>query len=363
MRVLRGFFEVVVEAALSWSKDKVSLFAAAIAFYTIFSLTPLVSLTVALAGLVFGPAAAEGEIVEQISQFLQPEAAILVQDLLETALDSASGVTVISIAIVLFGASGVFNQTKRALDVIFGVLPQADNGLRGLLEYAKTRALTFLMVFVMGFLLIGALALNTIVGIFNDLLLQWIPRLSPLLPSVSLIISPIIMLIFFSVLFKTLPDIRIAWRDVWLGALMTTGLFLLGNYLITFYLFRTGSVASVYGATSSLIVILLWIYYSAQIVLYGAEFTKVYARRFGRGILPSDSAIFIAERYVEEMPEMDKVWRFDEPEQMQPELIFPESAETPPAPSSSGRKAVAAGLMGLASGLFLGFLASVFRDD
>ncbi len=360
MRALRAFFGVVVAAGEAWSLDKVSLFAAAIAYYTIFSLTPLLALTVALAGIVFGPSAVEGEIVSQIEQIVGPEAAVLVENLLESALQGASEATIISIVIVLFGASGVFNQTKRALDVIFGVIPRADNGVQGVFGYIKTRSLSFLMVFVMGLLLLSFLALNTLFSVFSEFVIKEFPAIGQTLPSVNTLVSPVILFVFFSLIFKTLPDIEIAWRDVWLGAAVTTGLFLLGGYVISFYL-RLNVVASVYGAASSLIVILVWIYYSAQIVLYGAEFTKVYARRLGRGIRPSESAQFIAERYLEETPELEMVRRLPEPVP-DLEVIFEETAE-PTEPRPQRRQTIAAGLIGLATGLFLGFLASLRGDD
>jgi len=361
MRIVKSTFSLLVEAASAWSQDKASLYAAAIAYYMAFSIAPLLVLTIAIAGRVFGQVAVEGQIVAQVDEFIGAEAAVLLQNLLSNAVGRSSSFTLISALILLWAASGVFNHLKRALDIIYGVIPKQMPWVEGAVHFVRTRALTFLMVLFIGLLMLTALALNTIAATFGSWLIQYFPDLAAINTHVSRFITPILVFTLFSLLFKMLPDARVAWRDVWLGSLVTTLLFSFGVYLIGIYL-TVASVGSVYGAASSLIVALVWIYYSTQILMFGAEFTKVYANRYGRRIVPRRTATSLAEHYgniqdieePEEEPEPDERIYFAAPEPEPEELA---------APRQQKRKQFAAGLIGLATGLFLAFVGQMMKDD
>lgn len=363
MRIIKAVFSLIIDSATAWNQDKASLYAAAIAYYMVFSIAPLLVFIISIAGRFFGQVAVEGEIVAQVEGFIGPEAALLLQNLLSSALDSSSSFTIISVAILLWAASGVFNHLKRALDIIYGVIPKQIPGIGGFIHMVRTRALTFLMVLFMAFLLLAALALNTVAATFGHWLVQFLPDLAALNTYVTRFITPFIMFTLFSILFKMLPEARVAWRDVWLGSLVTTLLFLLGVYFIGIYL-SVANVGSVYGAAGSLIVALVWIYYSTQILMYGAEFTKVFANRYGTRIVPRSTATSLAEHY----NNVQTVEIEDEDEEPEPiERIYfgtPNSdIDEPSAPSQQKRKQLAAGLIGLAIGLLLAFVGQFINDD
>ncbi|UCC51928.1 MAG: YihY/virulence factor BrkB family protein [Anaerolineaceae bacterium] len=363
MRILKAIFILFRDAGIAWGQDKASLYAAAIAYYMVFSIAPLLVLSIAIAGRVFGQVAVEGEVVAQVEQFVGPEAAILLQSLLQNAISGSSSFTLISVAILLWAASGVFNHLKRALDIIYGVIPKQLPGLKGALHVIRTRFLTFAMVLFMGVLLLAALAINAVAATLGNFLTEYFPDLIDINTYVTRFIAPFIMFLLFSTLFKMLPEARVAWRDVWLGSLVTTLLFMLGIYIIGIYLSMT-NVGSVYGAAGSLIVVLVWIYYSTQILMFGAEFTKIYANRYGRRIVPRRSATSLAEHYnsiaTNQLPETEP-----EPEARE-RIYFGTPIQEPPeapAPEQQTRKQIAAGLPGLALGLFLSFIGQFLRDD
>ncbi len=296
MRIVKAIFNLLVDAGTAWSQDKASLYAASIAYYMTFSIAPMLVLAIAIAGRVFSQAAIEGEIVAQAQTLIGPEAALLLQNLLQSASFGSSSFTIISSLFLLWAASGVFNHLKRALDIIYGVTRRPMPPSRGILHAIRTRFFAFAMVIFMGLLLLIALALNTVVTAMGSYLVEYFPELTVANSTIARFIAPSIMFLLFGIIFKALPEAHIAWRDVWLGAGVTTLLFLLGNFFISYYLTIT-NIGSVYGAAGSLIVVLVWIYYSAQIVMYGAEFTKLFAIRYGSGILPSREAITLAEFY------------------------------------------------------------------
>ena len=296
MRILKEIINLFLDAAMAWNRDKASLYAASIAYYMTFSLAPMLVLTISIASRVFSQAVIEGQLVSQIETFVGAEAAILLQNLLRNARIGSSSFTIISILILLWAASGVFNHLKRALDIIYGVTPRPMPATEGVLHYLRNRSFSFAMVLFMGILLLIALSLNTVITSMGSFLVEHIPELSEVNTTITRFIAPTIMFVLFGIVFKTLPEARIAWRDVWLGSAVTTLLFLLGNVFIGYYL-SISNVASVYGAAGSFIIMLAWIYYSAQMVMYGAEFTKIFAIRYGGGIVPSSQAITLAEFY------------------------------------------------------------------
>jgi membrane protein len=276
-----------------WSNDKCSRLGAALSYYTIFSLAPLLLLVVSIAGLAFGRAAAEGRILDEMVGIVGADAAKVIQEALAKTSKPSDGVVgvVISVVVLLVGATGVMVELQDALNTVWKVVPKPNRGIRG---FIRNRLLSIAMILSLGFLLLVSLVVSAVLsaltgwlrGVIGDwVVLGWVVDIAISGGSVTLIIA---------LIYKILPEARIAWHDVWVGAFATAVLFLLGKYLIGLYIGRA-SVGSVFGAAGSLAVLLVWIYYSAQLVLLGAEFTRVYANRFGKKVVPSGQAIPAAE--------------------------------------------------------------------
>jgi membrane protein len=266
------------EVYSEWRADNALTQGAALAYYTIFSMAPLLMLVVAIAGLALGRSAAQGELVERIRAAVGPEAGRVVAGVLEQVSRPSAGVaaTVISVVTMLIGASSVFGQLQSSLNLIWGV----DRSQGGLRHTVQQRLATFLVVVGIGVLLLASMLLTAVVAAVQDTLAQHLPALADALPGLNLGLSFLVTTTFFAMIYKVLPATHMRWSDVWLGGAFTALLFTVGKTFIGLYLGRTG-VTSVYGAAGSLVLLLLWIYYSAQIFMIGAEFTEVYSRRFG----------------------------------------------------------------------------------
>ena len=284
----RAVFNVLKDTYSEWSRHNASTLAAALAYYAIFSIGPLLLITISIAGLVYGEKAAQGQIAGQVQGIVGPQAAQVVQDLLQAANKRESGIigTVIGVATLLLGAAGLFGQLQSSLNVVWGVRGRST-GIRGM---AKQRALTFLMVLGMGVLLLLLLAMGTALAAIAAFFGSMLPAgLGGFLPqTVDFLVSFAVITVLFAAIFRFLPDTTVAWRDVWLGALFTALLFTLGKLGLSFYLSRA-SIGSAFGAAGSLVVLLVWIYYSAQIFLFGAEFTQVYANKYGPRAVPREN--------------------------------------------------------------------------
>ena len=261
-----------------WSEDKAPRLGAALAYYTIFSLAPLLIIAIAVAGMAFGAEAAQGSIVTQIRGLVGERGAEEIQTILLSAHKPAVGtiVGIFGVATLLFGASGVFGELQDALNTIWHV----PNRQRSIWESIKDRFPSFVMVLGTGFLLLVSLLLSTALAAIGKFLSGWLPLSENLLHVLSFIVSFGISALLFAMIFKILPQTPVAWSDVWVGAAVTSLLFDVGKLLIGLYLGKS-SIASTYGAASSLAIVLAWVYYSAQILYFGAEFTRVYARRHG----------------------------------------------------------------------------------
>jgi membrane protein len=360
MKVLKAIFELLRDSALRWSEDKASMFAAALAYYTVFSLAPLLVLGVAIAGRILRESNVQEIILTYTNESLGSEISGLITQILEGAVRDTSSIwaTIISTAVLLWGATGVFNHLKRALNTIWGVEPELPTGLHGILYFIETRGLAALMVLGVGFLFMAAFVLNTMRIAVDEYLLRWFPQLAMNLDNVviTIILTWLVPIVSFAIILKALPDARVAWRDVWLGALVTAVLFAIGNYGISFYLSHS-SAATAYGAAGSLIVMLLYIYYSAQIFFYGAEFTQIYANRYGSKVVPASNAVAIRRQRmnrIEPKPELEML-----PAYLPEPLYIPETGDSP---TRQKAKQVGFGFLGLAVGLFLGFLTSLRRD-
>jgi membrane protein len=244
---------------------------AALAYYTVFSLAPLVLIAIAIAGLVFGPKAAEGQIAGEIENAVGPAVAKAVQQTLKNAQDGGSTTaSIIGVIVLIFGASGVFVQLQDSLNTIWQVQPKNSGGIWAMVLH---RLLSFAMVLGIGFLLLVSLIVNTSLSAMSHFLA---PEQTAIAQVVNQLISFGFITLLFALIFKFLPDRPITWSDVWIGAAFTSLLFVVGKYLLGLYLGR-GSVTSAYGAAGSLVVILMWVYYASQILLFGAQFTQVYA--------------------------------------------------------------------------------------
>jgi membrane protein len=262
-------------AAIKWYEDDCLTLGAALAYYTVFSLAPVLVIAIAVAGALFGREAAQGEIVGQIRGLVGEEGATAIQSLIESAgrQDAGGLATLIGLVVLLFGSTSAFSQLQAALNRIWEVPPQARAGLW---DVTRARFLSFAAVLGMGFLLSVSLVLSAAVAAFGRFGRGWVPEISSLLELADFLGTMLVHTLLFAMIFKLLPDAPIRWRHVWLGAGVTAGLFFVGKLVIGLYL-GTSEVGAAYGAAGWVILILAWVYYSAQIVLFGAEFTRAYA--------------------------------------------------------------------------------------
>jgi len=274
-----------------WLDDKVPQLGAALAYYTVFSLAPLILLLLAIVGFLFrnDPAGAWQKVTEQMSYFLDKSAIDVVQGIAQKASQPNKGVlaTSIGILLALFGASGVFGQLQDALNTIWGVKTKPGVGIMG---FIRSRFLSFAMVAGVCFLLLVSLVLESLLKSFSHYVQAMLPGGIVIALVVYSTFDLAVVVLLFASIFKFLPDVKIQWRDVWIGAVMTAIFFAIGKWALGLYL-GSGTAASAYGAASSLITLLLWIYYSSQILLFGAEFTQVYAARAGRAFVPDKYAV------------------------------------------------------------------------
>jgi membrane protein len=282
-----------------WLEDKAPQLGAALAYYTVFSLAPLILVLLAIIGFLFrdDPAGAWHKITQQMSYFLDPSALQVVQNIAEKASQPGKSMiaTIIGVALALFGASGVFGQLQDALNTIWGVKAKPGTGIWGFL---RARFLSFAMVAGICFLLLVSLAIEALLKGFSHYVQSVMPGGIVIALSVYLVFDFAVVVLLFAMIFKFLPDVKIQWRDVWIGAVITAIFFGIGKWALGLYL-SSGAAGSAYGAASSLITLLLWVYYSSQILLFGAEFTQVYSDRAGRGVEPSDFAVRIQTSEVE----------------------------------------------------------------
>jgi membrane protein len=287
-------FSLLKSTVFEWLDDQAPTLGAALAYYTVFSLAPLLVITIAIAGLVFGSEAAQGQIFDQLRGLVGDASGKAMQEIVQSASAAPkTGVvaTVIGFVVLLFGASGVFGQLQASLNIIWGVQPKPDRGIIGII---RDRILSFGFILVVGFLLLVSLLLTAGIAFVGRQFGAMVPGMEAGIQLLNTILSLAVITLLFAMMFKILPDANIAWRDVWIGAFITALLFTIGKFALGFYLGRSG-VASSYGAAGSLIVLLLWVYYSSQIVFFGAEFTQVYANRFGSRVTPSSNAIAVSK--------------------------------------------------------------------
>lgn len=271
-----------------WSEDKAPQLGASLAFYTALSIAPLLVILLGVTAFFYGDEAAGGRITTELSGLVGKDGGEAIEQMIASANKPTTGTiaTVLSAVTLLFGASGVFGQLQDALNTIWEVKPKPGRGVWG---FVKDRFLSFAMVMGIVFLLLVSLVITTALAAASELWSGWGDRWAWVGQLLNLVVSLGILTVLFALMYKVLPDVKISWSDVWLGAFITAVLFVVGKFAIGLYLGHS-SMASSYGVAGSFVVLLVWVYYSAQILFFGAEFTQVYANRFGTRIVPDEHA-------------------------------------------------------------------------
>ena len=296
---LNRIFQVFKNTANEWVDDKAPTLGAAIAYYTVFSLAPLILLLVSVFALfVHNNSDVKVKIKTQVTQFAGSSAGDVVDQIIDsTSKQKKSGIigTVVAVVVALFGASGVFGQLQDSLNTIWGVKAKPGQGISG---YLKARFVSFAMVGGVCFMLLISLTVSSLIEGFSHQLDQLLPGGKTVTVLITLLLNVTVITLLFAMIFRFLPDAKIAWSDVWIGAGLTTLLFIIGKWALSLYL-GSGSAGTAYGAAGALITTLVWVYYSAQIMLFGAEFTQVYANEFGSHIEPEAHAVRVEKKEVE----------------------------------------------------------------
>ncbi|SFH12240.1 YihY/virulence factor BrkB family protein [Pontibacter chinhatensis] len=285
-----------------FADDRPLDWAAIIGFYTIFSLPAVLIITLRIAGIVFGDEAVQGELAKQIGGIVGRSSAQQIQNIIENADRSASTTigTVVGVATMVFSATTVFVSLQDSLNAMWEVKAKAELGW---LKLVVDRVLSLALVVSLGFLLLVSLSVDIVMGLVSDFLRQEMSGVAVYLITVgNVLISVLISTVIFAAIFKVLPDAKIRWPNVWVGAPVTAILFVLGKYILNIY-FQHDPLADTYGAAGSLVLILVWVYYAAVIFLLGAEFTQVYSREHDRGIHPQDNAVKVETKEIEKKEE------------------------------------------------------------
>jgi membrane protein len=290
MRVqAKELLDLFKRAASEWSDDQAMMQAAALAYYTLFSIAPLIIISISIAGLAFGEQASRGELFSTLQGFLGDQGAKGVEAMVQSAAgQQRTGVfaTVVGGLTLLLGASGAFQQLQQSLNLIWKVQPRKSLGWKG---FIRQRLLSFSMILVIAFLLLVSLVVSAALAVVGKFLGSTLPGGEALWHVINLVISFGVVTLLFAAIYKVLPDVELAWRDTWIGAAVTALLFAIGKFGIGMYLGKS-SVASSYGAAGSIILVLVWVYYSSCILYFGAEFTRAYATRGGRKVTPKQQA-------------------------------------------------------------------------
>lgn len=291
------YWDVLKQIIDEWSDDKAPKLGAALSYYTVFSLAPLLIISIAVAGFIFGQDAAQGSIVREIESLVGREGAVLIQTAIKNSANTESGIiaTVISAVTLAVAATAAFIELQDSLNTIWKVKSKPGQAIK---EFLRTRLISFTLVVAIGFLLLVSLVISAALTALNQFMGSFFSIPLFILQIINIVISLGVIFVLFSMIYKMLPDVKLSWKDVRIGALVTTILFVIGKYLIGLYL-GSSTISSTYGAAGSLAILLVWVYYSAQILFLGAEFTYVYATRFGSGVQPSDHAVRIKVEKIE----------------------------------------------------------------
>lgn len=289
-RLLRRTFDAYLQ-------DETTRHAAALSYYTIFAIAPLILITTSVAGLIFDRSQAQARVVNEISALIGSEGAEAINGLINRALDPSAGLiaTFIALGTLIFGSTLVFASLQGSLDRIWHVKAKPENGITNII---RSRALALMMVIAFGFLLLVSMIISAVLAALSDFMAQIAPGLPLLVRFADLAISFGVVTFFFAMIYKVLPHVQIDWEDVGIGAVFTAILFLIGQWAIGVYLGNSG-ISSLYGAAGSFVVVLVWVYYSAQILFFGAQFTQVYAQYRGKRLKPDHDAIGLKIAFIE----------------------------------------------------------------
>lgn len=301
MKRVRRVLTLLKNTTLAFLDDNAFKLSASLSYYTIFALGPLLIIVISLSAIVYGRDVVEGRLYEQLSDLIGGDAALQIQNILSNAQHTHATTlgAVIGFVILFIGATGVFTEIQGSINFIWSVRAKPK---KSWLRYLLNRLLSFSLVVGLGFVLLVSLIINALLNLLSETLTKKFPHFPVGLFNLtnSLIILTVITCLF-AVIYKVLPDAIISWKDAWIGSIFTAMLFLLGKFLIGYYLGKS-NLGVTYGAAASVVILLAWVYYSSLILYFGAEFTKIYALHSGEGIKPKQTAVFIIKRETKEIP-------------------------------------------------------------
>lgn len=300
MKRIRTVFSLLKNTTIAFLDDNAFKLSASLSYYTIFALGPLLIIVISLSAIVYGKEVVEGKLVEQLSGLIGADAAIQIQNILSNAQQTHASTlgAIIGFIILFIGATGVFTEIQSSINFIWSVRAKPK---KSWLKYLLNRLLSFSLIVGLGFVLLVSLLINALLLLLSKTLSEKFPHFPVGLFNLtnSLIILTVITCLF-AIIYKILPDAIISWKDAWIGSIFTAALFLLGKFLIGYYLGKS-NLGVTYGAAASVVIILAWVYYSSLILYFGAEFTKIYALHSGEGIRPKQTAVFIIKRETKEI--------------------------------------------------------------
>lgn len=301
MKRVRTVFTLLKNTTIAFLDDNAFKLSASLSYYTIFALGPLFIIIISLSAIVYGKDVVEGRLFRQLSDLIGSDAAIQIQNILSNAQHTHATTlgAIIGFIVLFIGATGVFTEIQGSINFIWSVRAKPK---KGWLKYLLNRLLSFSLVVGLGFVLLVSLIINALLTFLSETLTKKFPDFPVGLFNLtnSLIILTVITCLF-AVIYKILPDAIISWKDAWIGSIFTATFFLLGKFLIGYYLGKA-NLGVTYGAAASVVIILAWVYYSSLILYFGAEFTKIYALHSGEGIRPKQTAVFIIKREMKEIP-------------------------------------------------------------
>src|SRR5215203_1682843 len=301
MQKIKGLGKALKNAAIGFVDDNAFKLSAALSYYTVFALGPLLIIIISLTGIFFGKEAVQGRVYGQLTELVGSESALQIQNIIINIQNSQSTTNgaIVGIVILFIGATGVFTEMQDSINYIWSVKAKPK---KSWLKFIINRLLSFSLIVGMGFILLVSLIMSALLTLLSDQLMRLLPQYTvALFEVVNTAIILIVISALFTVIFKLLPDAIIAWKDALMGAMLTAVLFLTGKFLIGYYIGRS-NLGITYGTAASIIILLTWVYYSAMILYYGAEFTKMYALQTGSGIKPKQTAVFIIKKESREVP-------------------------------------------------------------
>ena len=301
MKRTRAVFTLLKNTTIAFLDDNAFKLSASLSYYTVFALGPLLIIVISLSAIVYGKDVVEGRIYEQLQNLIGSDAALQIQNILSNAQQTHASTlgAIIGFVVLFIGATGVFTEIQGSINFIWSVRAKPK---KSWLKYLLNRLISFSLVVGLGFVLLVSLIINALLNLLSETLTKKFPHFPVgLFNLANSLIILIVITCLFAVIYKVLPDAIIAWKDAWIGSIFTAAFFLVGKFLIGYYLGKS-NLGVTYGAAASVIILLVWVYYSSVILYFGAEFTKIYALHSGEGIRPKQTAVFIIKREMKEIP-------------------------------------------------------------